>query len=87
MRSMQGLEDAQEDHMEQTQRLDLRRQGSDRRSGRGLERRTWTRRTGRTTSKGSKNDSTLTKKAGLKLLERRYVADQPGGTFSVTDAA
>ena len=91
MRSMQGLEDAQEDHMEQTQRLDLRRQGSDRRSGRGLERRTWTtRRTGRTASKGSKNpknDGTLTKKAGLKLLERRYVADQPGGTFSVTDAA
>ena len=84
MRSMQGLVDAQEDHLEQKERLDLRRQGcGDRRSGRGL----WTRRTGRTTSKGSKNDSTLTKKAGLKLLERRYVADQPGGTFSVTDAA
>lgn len=84
MRSMQGLMDAQEDHLEQMERLDMRRQGSgDRRSGRGLERRTWTRRTGRTASKDSRNE----KKAGLKLLERRYVADQDGGNFSVTDAA
>jgi len=88
MRSMQGLIDAQEDHTEQQELLDMRRQGSDRRSARGLgDRRTWTRRTARTTSKGKKNEGTLTKEAGLKLLERRYVQGNEGGNYRVGDAA